>query len=403
MRLIYPRDAPWDPDQIWSFEHAVGTGSTVPWSWLGMMSSGDVQNPGMSLWIFVFLVRLFGITKPEQLSQAVAALSILAIALVGVWAAVQLRGQEREIWLIAGALAAVNPISIFLTRIIWAQSTLPLFALLFWFGMWNRSRWWGSLLWGSMAAFLGQVHLAGLFLAVGAAIWVLLFKRRETNWWGFGAGLVAVGWPLIPWIQYFVTTPRHPPHYPLSAHFPGKVWLWWLLSDSGLAVRYLTGNFWKLSLVTFLREPRILGVHTYGMVIVYAALTLVIVTLLGLTIARLIKKRANWKRERFIGSNRTDFLLRSALIAFAGLLTFLPMPIFVHYFLVAFPMGFVWIAAMIAHTPQFAGSRRRLIVAAMLTLQLAASITMAVLSHRDFGALPGSYGWHFPTQSAVSR
>jgi len=360
-----------------------------------MMSSGDVQNPGMSLWIFVFLVRAFRITRPEQLSEIVAALTVLAIALIGVWSALQLRGQERDIWLTAGALAAVNPISIFLARNIWAQSMLPVFALAFWFGMWNRSRWWGSLLWGCMAAFLGQVHLAGLFLAAAGVLWVLFFKRAEPKWWAFIIGAIAVGWPLIPWIHYVLTTPHAAPYYPLASHFPGKIWLWWLLSDSGLAVRYLANNFFKVSLMTFLREPRVFGVNTYGMVLVYAGLAVLIVSLLSLAVLNLIKNRADWKRQLSVGWSQTDFFLRSALIGFAGLLTFLPAPVFVHYFLVAFPIGFVWIAAMIAHAPQFSGSKRRRIVAALLTLQLAVSITIAVFLHRDYGALPGTYGFHF--------
>ena len=86
----------------------IGTGSTLPWGWLGMMSSGGVPNPGMSLWIFVLLVRVLGIATPEQLSRTVqvdpSAEANPKIVLIGFWALVQLHGSDQEVWFAAIAL-----------------------------------------------------------------------------------------------------------------------------------------------------------------------------------------------------------------------------------------------------------------------------------------------------------
>lgn len=400
LRLIYPRDAVWDPDQVWNFKRGIGTGSTLPWSWLGMMSSGGVPNAGMSVWIFVLLVRALGITNPAQLSRTVAVMSILAIVLIGFWALVQLRGSDQEVWLAAAAIAAVNPIAIFLDRVIWSQSTLPLLAVAFWIGIWNRGRWWGALLWGCMGACLSQIHLAGFFVSAAAFLWVLLFKRRGPRWWAYAIGTAIAGWPLVPWLKYLATTHFKPSSYSIWAHLPGKVWIWWLLSDSGLAVRYLSGNFWRQRFVVFLREPRILGIQTYGVLVVYAALTLLLASALGVSLSHFVRKRKEWKQELLIGDTQTAFLIRAMVIGFAGLITLLPAPVFVHYFLVPFPMGFVWIASLFVRAPSWTPAQRRARLLAVIILQLLIAITIATFLHREFAAPPGSFGLHVPPQGA---
>jgi hypothetical protein len=401
LRLIYPRDAVWDPDQIWNFKHAVATGSTLPWGWLGMMSSGGVRDPGMSLWIFVLLVRALGIANPEQLSRTVAAMSILATVLIGFWALVQLRGSDQEVWLAAGAMAAVNPIAIFLDRVIWAQSTLPLLAVTFWIGVWNRERWWGALLWGCMGACLCQIHLAGFFVCAAALLWVVLFKRRGPRWWAYAMGTAIAGWPLVPWLKYLFTGCLTLHWCSIWAHFPGKVWLWWLLADSGLAAKYLTGNFCRLRFVVFLSEPRILGIPTYGVAVVHAALVILLFFALGVSFLHLLRQRKEWKRELLIGDTQTAFLIRTAVIGFAGLITLLPAPVFVHYFLVSFPMGFVWISSLFVRAPSWTPARRRAALFAVVVLQLVVAIAIAIFLHREFAAPPGSFGLHVPPQGSL--
>ena len=396
LRLIYPRDAVWEPDQIWNFEHGIGTGSTLPWSWLGMMSSGGIPNPGMSLWIFVLLVRVLGITKPEQLSRTVAVMSILAIVLIGFWALVQLHGSDREVWLAAGAIAAVNPIAVSLDRVIWAQSTLPLLAVAFWIGVWNRDRWWGAFLWGCMGACLCQIHLAGFFVCAAAFLWVLLFKRRGPRWWAYAVGTAIAGWPLVPWLILLATRHSIPHTSSIWDHFPGRVWLWWLLSDSGLAVKYLAANFWRLRFGVFLREPRIFGIQTYGAAFVYVALTVLLFGALGVSFWHLFRQRREWKRELLVGDTQTAFLIRTAVIGFAGLITLLPATVFVHYFLAAFPMGFVWVASLFVRAPLGTPALRRAALLAVVILQLVVAIAIATFLHREFAAPPGSFGLHVP-------
>jgi hypothetical protein len=388
----------WDPDQVWNFEHGIGVGSTLPWGWLGMMSSGGVRNPGMSLWIFVLLVRTFGITTPEQLSRTIAVMSILAIVLIGFWALIQLRGSDQEVWLAAGAIAAVNPVAIFLDRVIWAQSTLPLLAVAFWIGIWNRERWWGALLWGGIGVCLSQIHMAGFFVCAAAFLWVLLFKRQGPRWWAYVIGTVVAGWPLVFWLKYLASGHFARPSWPIWAHFPGKVWIWWLASDGGLGDEYLAANFWRLRFGVFLREPRILGLQTYGVPIVYTALVLLLLSALVVSFRYLVRQRKEWRRQLLIGDTQTAFLIRTAVVGFAGLITLLPTPVFVHYFLVAFPMGFVWIASLFVRAPSWTPARRCASLLAVVVLQLVIAITIATFLHREFSAPPGSFGLHVPPQ-----
>src|SRR5579883_1576420 len=146
LRLIYPREVAWDPDQHWNFETAVSMGRTQPWDWIGMTSSGGPRNPGLSAWIFVFLAQGLKLNTPELLARGIAVMSILSLILLGGWALRQMHGRDRELWLAGTALAAVNPIVIFLDRVIWAQSTLPLITVAMWIGLWNRDRRWGAFL-----------------------------------------------------------------------------------------------------------------------------------------------------------------------------------------------------------------------------------------------------------------
>ena len=395
LRLLFPRDTVWQPDQMWAMSHALATGSTMPWSWLGMMSSSGIPNPGMSLWVFVFLVRCFHLTTPLLLSQGVAVMSIIALTLIGVWATTQMCGSEREEWLWAGALAAVNPVAVFLERVIWAQSLLPLFLVGFWFGFWNRRRWCGALLWGLLGACLVQIHLAGFFLLGGIVLTALISRgRREVHWLGFAVGLLLAGWPVIPWILNLASSHYERHQYAFGAHFPGKVWIWWLASDMGLGMKYLAAS-WDTPFVAFLKEPYLGGHATYGILLVHVALAGLLVPPFVWWLQRGIRKD-QWKAAFLSGDSPNAVILRGCLFGFGGLLTLLPAPVFVHYFLTAFPIGFLCIARLwLCNGSNMQWARRGLCV--IVILQLTLSLAAAFYIHKERPAAPGTFGLPLPT------
>ena len=115
-RLGWPQDIEYKADEALMFEWSRSVGSTTPWPWLGMQSGVGLHNPGMSVWVFALLGRLAGNGDPPALARGVEVLGVLAIVLVICLALRQVPGREREPWLWAAALAAVNPISVLYDR-----------------------------------------------------------------------------------------------------------------------------------------------------------------------------------------------------------------------------------------------------------------------------------------------
>ncbi len=394
LRLIWPADAHFLADQAYNYARGIGMGRTEPWDWLGMPSSGGFRNPGMSAWIFVLLCRVFGVAHPVDLARALALLNCTALLLAALWAAVQLRGANRIHWLAAVSLASVNPTAIWLHRTIWAQSTAPLFAVLFWIGLWNRKRWWGAFLWGCAGPILAQIHLAGFFFAGGVLLWVVLF-RRVSNWWAFGVGTLLSAWPLFFWLRYMVSAEYVRPAWTIWQRWPGKAWLWWFLSDSGLGSKYLAGNLWMLPFADFLRQPLVAGVPTYGMLMAHAILAALLLRAVVISIRGFTG--GGQFHAILQGDGETAFILRAALLGFGGLISLMPAPVFVHYFLVAFPAGFIWIARLL--WPQAPPRRLRRHTAALIAaviLQSSVSVAGMLYVHRERGAPAGSFGLRIP-------
>lgn len=391
LRVLYPADSAWFNDQIWYFRHGAEMGKTLPWEWTGAESGGGVRSPGMSEWVFYPLVHVFHLTSPEQLAQTVAWLSIAAIILIGIFAS-RLQGSDRENWLSAGALAAVNPTGIWLERVIWNPSVLPVLLVIFWMSVWNRRRWWGAFVWGAVGACLGQIHMAGFFTAVSVLLWILLFRREDVRWPAFAIGTALTGWPVIPWLHYVIYGSYQRQTWSFWTHPPGKVWVWWILSDAGLATKYVAFNFWKSSFVQFLKAPFIAGHPTYLMLMVHAALACILAAAFFFSGRRLLRSDDNWKTKLLLGDSETGFFLRASLIGFAGLLSLLPAPVFVHYFLPIFPMGFIWLSTMLQDIGERNTKRSFKLLTTVVILQLAVSLTSAFYVHGNFGAPPGSFG-----------
>jgi hypothetical protein len=140
LRLAWVADMEFKRDEAWTFRQA-RDGSLPKF---GMPSSARAPNPGLSVWVFVGLARLTGCDDPTALARGVQVLGIAALLGVVAFALVFVAAPEREPWLWAAALAAVNPMTVLLHRKIWPPSVLSLFTLVMLAGWWRRERRWGA-------------------------------------------------------------------------------------------------------------------------------------------------------------------------------------------------------------------------------------------------------------------
>lgn len=380
LRLLYPTDTVWLDDQWWTLSHAVQGRVTHSWPWLGMMSSGGVPNPGFSLWIFIPFV-LAGLTTPLQLSEAVVGMNVLALVLLGLWAILQL-DEDREQWLWAGAFVAANPVYVYLSRVVWPPAIAPPLVVGLWISYWNREKRWGSFLWGMLGLVIAQIHMVGFFIVTALFIGAFLDRRKHTpRWTYYFAGVCSTAWTLIPWIREVLASASSRPKWGWWAHFPGKVWTWWLATDGGLGVKYLDTNFWHTSLQPFIAQPRIMGIPTFGVLIALIGLIALLVVPVAIVGIRMWQNHAQegWMPSFLRGDSKTAQLLRTMVLIFGTLLSLLPAPVFVHYYMVLIPIGGLWIARMWFHASE---RYARGALWLMLILLLFVSFTAAPFVHQ---------------------
>src|SRR5205085_383048 len=139
-------------------------------------------------WVFLGLGKLGGVTEPTELATACRLASIGAIVLLVVFALVCVPAAEREPWLWAAALVALNPLELVFQRKIWPTTVMPWFTMLLLIGWWHRERRWGTFLWGLAGVLAGQLNPTGMFLTLGFALWGFLFDRRRIAWRGWFLG-----------------------------------------------------------------------------------------------------------------------------------------------------------------------------------------------------------------------
>ncbi len=355
-----------------------------------MQSSAGIPNPGLSLWVFKPLVML-GLDTQTSLSQGVAWVNLVALVALGVWATWRFPADslDRETWLFAGALVAVNPLYIFLSRTVWAQSMAPPVALALWIGFMHRRQAWGAFLWGLASASLGQIHMIGFPLAL--ATWLSAARNRSLRAWKFLlAGAAAGAWPLLFWLNSLPAT-REIQKYSLMQHLPGKVWGWWLAAESGLGVRYLDTNFWGVPFKDFLEWPLLGSFPTYGMLLALVGLTVLLAWPFLFWLQGLFRKPVRWVPAYFTEPTDTALLLQSAVFIFGILATLMPTIVFAHYFIVLFPAGSLWISRMWLFDREATGRRA---LHTMLALQFAVSLTVVFFVHQHF--YDPATGFHFP-------
>ena len=396
LRFSYPEDIEYKHDERWMFEttQAVAGGAELPV--VGMPSSQGIANPGLSVWAFIGLQKVSGAKTPVQLAQAVQAVNVAAILLLLLFIALAVPPRERAGWVWGAGLVCVSPLSVLFHRKIWAQSVLPLFAMVFIVGWWYRKKHWSAaFVWGATGALLGQVHMAGFFLAAAVLAWTVLFDpdRKGVSWASWSAGSMLGALSLIPW---FVEASRQVGHggpsFHISAWFNLKWWNYWVSNSTGLTMEHSLGaHFWS-----FLKYPLIGRQPTYLVAVLHVVLALCTLYVLWLVIRHLRENRGTWSRL-FIGrGSDASFLINSYFWGCGILITAFGVLIQRHYLLVAFPLTYVWFARFLADD-----SRRGARVFAVLwSAQLLVSLLFLYYIHANGGAPSGDYGASY---SAATR
>ena len=247
LRLVWVSDIEYKGDEVWTFERTQHVGRTEPLPWLGMPSSALLRNPGMSLWVFVILARVFGVQDPHAPARAVQLLSIAAILVLLAFALRWVPPEEREPWLWAVALVAVNPLVVLFHRKIWPPSVLPIFSLAMLAGWWRRDSLWGAFLWGLVGMWLGQIHVSGFFFAAGFLAWALLFAQRRVSWPSWLAGSCLGALPMLPWLYYLATAygQRSATALDPTRWLELRFWIRWVTEPVGLSLEYSLGGHFR--------------------------------------------------------------------------------------------------------------------------------------------------------------
>lgn len=399
LRLIWVQDMEYKREEAWTFERTQNVGKTEAFPWLGMPNSVEVPHPGMSVWSFLFLGKVFNVQEPTDLGHAcqIANVAAIVLLLLFVWRAVP--REEREPWLWAIALVSLNPVAILLHRKIWPPSILPIFVIIFLICWWYRERRLGALAWGAAGAVLWQAHPAGLFVAGGFALWAILFDRKRVSWPFWAMGFVVGVLPLIPWITAVgQSLGEHPMKARQLIHvFEMKFWTRWVTEPFGFSVHYsLEKDFSE-----FLGYPIFFGRPTYLVGLLHVILAVLAGVILLRGAWRLWQERRH-ALDLFIGrESATAFTQSACLWGFGILFTASCLPIHRHYMVITFPLMFLWVARLVlCHTRQSQDALRlgRALLLFLCITQFLLSASFLGYVHVNQRLIRGDYGMPYGAQ-----
>jgi hypothetical protein len=404
LRLVWVEDIEFKADEAWTFQETQTAGRTEPLPWRGMPSSTGMDNPGLSVWIFIGLGRLFAVHDPTELARVVQWLSIAGILLLIAFIFFCVPHAEREPWLWASALLWVNPLAVLFHRKIWPPSVLPVFISMLLFAWWRRERRLGAFCWGLIGACLGQIHMGGFFFAAGFVAWALLFDRKRVAWGSWSAGSLLGSLPLLPWLLYLVNDWGSQPlkHKSWRHIVEGKFWSRWLLEPLGFGLDYsLQRDYFD-----FLTWPRIGDQPTYLVGLLHA---LALGAGLWIFVGAL---RSLWSKHRMANPvasgvdrarpprSETGFTLAAAFWGYGLLLTFSCLPLHRHYMVIVYPFELLWLARLALGSPASPLARlragRRLLAGLCLCQALLAAAFLGYI--HTHARIDGDYGVPYRAQ-----
>ena len=397
LRLSYPNDIEFKPDERWTFDEARAVLAGGPWRWLGMPMSVGGLNPGLSLWAFVALAWIAGAETPPELAQAVQALNCAALLALPLFAWRSVPERDREPWFWAAALWAVNPVAVMFERKIWPPSILPLFAVAMIAAWWHRRTVLGSFLFGVLAVLLAQIHLSVAFLAAALALWALADDRSSLRWGALIAGAALGAIPALPWLIDWAG----------SAGGAGRwrwpilsFWVRWFLQPFGFGAEYTLG---AAHFGEFLSGPAIGGVPTYLVALLHATLAALAIVLY-VRAANILRGRGlPGPRDIILGRDTTGLLVRAAVIGYGFLLTAVTIrgaDSHRHYLIVVAPLMALWVVRLAAFGD--GGALRRPGRLALAGLCVGGALVSAALLHyiHVTQIIEGEYGATWAAQQS---
>jgi hypothetical protein len=400
LRLMWGQDIEYKGDENWTFERTQAVGRTEPFPWLGMQSSADIVNPGMSVWVFLALGKITGAADPVALARAVQMLNITALILLAWFAMRLVPPEEREPWLWAIALGALNPFAVLFQRKIWPPSVFPIFTLMMLIGWWRRERRGGAFAWGLVGACLGQIHMSGFFFAAAFVGWMLFFDRKRVAWLSWLAGSVLGSFPLIPWVCAVAagSATRHNAASHWTHLLEWKLYFRWITEPLGLGLNYTLGR----NFTDFLRYPIIHGHATYVVGMLHA----VLLAAGGLILIQACRRL--WSERRHLGAlwigrqSQSAFAQAAAFWGFGLLLTGSTMVNHRHYLIVTFPLIFLWLTRLaLGQGPDRSSvipSPRKLLTG-LCAAQALLSICFLDYIHENQQTIHGDYGMPYAAQA----
>jgi hypothetical protein len=408
LRMLFVEDMEYKEDEEYNFTQTQLIGTTQPWPWYGIPSGVYLVNPGMSIWVFTVLAKIFGIHSPTSLAHAVQLFALLGMAMVLPFALKWVRDSaERKVWLWALALSMVNPFLVLYQRKLWPEPFLPFFVILTLMGWWRRSTFGYALIWGMIGAWLGQIHMSGFFFSFALFLWTGLFdplrlqkKSPQTHWKGWLLGSVVGALPLIPWAIYVF---QNPVGEKMSAGWNEiiqlKYWAFWITDPTGLTLGNPLGllrgtsNWTQIS--DFVRYPLWEGQPTFvvGIFHAVALISTFLIYLRGISSRIQLSKARQWKlrtmTDALIGrSSNTLFVQNAALIGCGLLMTATGVIIRRYYMAITFPLEFIFLIRLADPTSRIG---KRLLMGLWIA-ELVISLGFVGYIHTNQGATQGDYG-----------
>ena len=407
LRVVYVQDMEYKEDEEYNFQQTQIVRGITDWPATGMPSGVYLQNPGMSIWVFIALAKISNATTPTALAHAVQIFAVLGIFLLIPFATRFLKKDEQEPWLWAFALAMVNPFAILYQRKLWPEPFLPFFSMIFLMGWWRRQRRTSALVWGLIGAWLGQIHMSGFFLAGAFFIWTLLHELiykpapgQRTNWKAWFVGSLIGTVPLIPWLLNVLERP-------LGGSMTSgwneaiqlKYWVFWITDSLGLHLGNPLGlmrgsSLWH-QISDFVRYPLINGHASYLNGVAHLAILLIAIwifgtSLIGFAIRQGFFNRISLQELFFPKGPRAWVAITAALWGCGLLLTLTTVNIRRYYMMVTFPLEFVWLIFLVFRERPAANARA--LLAVLWVAQLFISANFVGYIHVNEGSLQGDYG-----------
>jgi hypothetical protein len=415
LRLSWGSDIEFKSDEQYTTNSALGLGNMVSWPPLGMTSSVGLRNPGMSVWVFSALARIFDARSPVDLARGVEVANIIALLVMLWFALAVVPSQEREAWLWATALAALCPAAILYDRKIWAQSVLPVVCMLNWIAWWHRRRLIGALVWGLIGATLGQIHLSGFLFTSALALWTALFARGaepRVRWgpWLIGSliGLV----PLVPWLRdvwaLYQNGQLDAGGLSQSVSFQAatmlsillQFWVFWAGFPFGVNLLFSLG---QKHFIDFLGHPIFFGSPTYGVLFLYLLSGFVGARIVLGKVRMMWAQKGQWKTV-FVGiHSESALMVGAAFYGYGLLLAISSLRLYPHYLIVVFPIQYVGLCRLVLArgTNSIGHDSGRALLLTLCIVDFLLSFAFLYYIHVNGGAPDGDYGFSYRVRNGT--